>query len=125
MSIYSVNVDLSNPVVDLDHLELLVGPDFEESEALLDDLISLFEEENEPHLNLLENACEISDVDATIKHVHFIAGSSGNMGLARLSKYCRAVERSVRDQTESPSPEHSSVVRELYQSSIAAFKEIR
>lgn len=125
MSTCSVTVDSAHPLVDRSHLELLVGSNFEESRELLDDLISLFEEENGPHLQELRQTCESNDLDQTIRHIHFIAGSSGNMGLARLSKYCRALESAARDFSECPNAEQFEQVSELYTASIAAYNDVR
>ncbi|MGB0372208.1 MAG: Hpt domain-containing protein [Opitutales bacterium] len=124
MSTCGVSVDSSTPIIDRNHLELLVGSNFEESKELLDDLIALYEEENLPHLQDLEEACKTGDTDAATRHTHFIAGSSGNMGLARLSTYCRAVESAIRDNIEPPSLAHHQTIKELYSTSVESFKTL-
>lgn len=80
----SIHTDTSLPLIDKDHLELIVGPDIEGAKELLEDLVALYTEENEPHLEELGESIAGNDTEACIKHSHFIAGSSGNMGLSRL-----------------------------------------
>lgn len=113
--------DASIDLIDQEHLTMLVGPEPAEAGDLLDDLIALFREENEPHFDDLSQACTDSDTEAATKHIHFIAGSSGNMGLARLSTYCRAAESSLREGSTSACPELYTSIQGLYQSSIEAF----
>ena len=123
MSTHSISANDSIDLIDTNHLQLLVGPDLRAAKDLLDDLALLYIEENGPQIEQLRKTCEASDTEGTINHVHFIGGSSGNMGLMRLSRYCRDVESSLRDHKDAPSTAIFETIDQLYQCSIEAFKE--
>ena len=125
MSICNASVDESLAIVDHSHLELLVGPDLQASRDLLDELISLYEGENEPQLEDFKKALTSGDVEAATKHIHFVAGSSGNMGLARLSSFCRTLEKLLKDEPISGGTDTIvETLEELYKTSVQAFRAL-
>ena len=93
--------DSNIPFIDDSQLTPIVGDDLDSAGPLLIELISLFEEENHPKLAEIREACGKRDLPALARHIHFVAGSSGNMGLQRLSMLCRSIEKRCHkgDQT--------------------------
>ena len=124
MGICSIHTDTSLPLIDQEHIELIVGPDLEGAKDLLEDLIALYTEENEPHLDDLSQVIADNDIEACIKHIHFVAGSSGNMGLSRLCRLCRSLETALRDNSLTPGSEIHTAIQELYTTSVAEFRKL-
>ena len=66
-------------------------PDF------LNDLLSTFLIEAKPAVERLCSACESHDDDEILRLVHFLAGSSANLGLMRFPEICRKIETSINE----------------------------
>ena len=94
--IANVEYDTSLPLMDREQIDmLLMADDGDESNSLAAELFQIYEAESSEKLNDLERICEARDGAALRKLVHFIAGSAGNLGLARLSAFYRAIERAI------------------------------
>jgi HPt (histidine-containing phosphotransfer) domain-containing protein len=91
-----VHYDSDTPIID--HLQfnmLFKGDDGTLELALATDLVELFQTECGQKLDTLHAACAQDDARALRHIVHFIAGSAGNLGLARLHAFYRAIERAI------------------------------
>ncbi|HKK18155.1 MAG TPA: Hpt domain-containing protein [Opitutales bacterium] len=98
--IKNVHYDDSLPLMDREQIDmLLMADDEEESDALVRELFALFDTESSAKLDELDRICRERDAEGLRKLVHFIAGSAGNLGLARLSAFYRGIERAI-DQGE-------------------------
>lgn len=94
--IENVRYDTSAPVMDREQIDmLLMSEDEEESNSLARELFTLYETESSKKLTELDQICRERDSDELRKLVHFIAGSAGNLGLARLSAFYRGIERAI------------------------------
>lgn len=94
--IKNVRYDTSAPVMDREQTDmLLISEDEEESDSLAHELFALYETETSQRLAGLFQICCERDSDELRKLVHFIAGSAGNLGLARLSAFCRGIEHAI------------------------------
>lgn len=85
------------PIIDREHLELIGvigdGADYE----MLRELLQLFEEENTPCLDALREESRSGDLEGCRRRLHFMCGSSANLGLKRLSLTCRKYEQAVKE----------------------------
>lgn len=94
--IENVHYDTSAPLMDREQIDmLLMADDEEESHSLAKELFTLYETESREKLTELEQICRERDSDGLRKLVHFIAGSAGNLGLARLSVFYRGIEHAI------------------------------
>lgn len=96
--IENVIYDRSAPLVDREHLDMLFTLDEDEnSSAFAQELLALYRTEALEKLAGLERICRDRDAVALKKLVHFIAGSAGNLGLIRVSVFCRGIEEAIRE----------------------------
>jgi HPt (histidine-containing phosphotransfer) domain-containing protein len=94
--IKSVVYDESQPVMDREQIDMLLMADEEDgASSLAAELFELYESESREKLESLAETCDAGDADGLRKIVHFIAGSAGNLGLARLSVFLRGVECAI------------------------------
>lgn len=96
--IENVIYDSDAPLVDREQLDMLLMLDEDDnSSALVKELYVLYRTEAIEKLVELERICRECDAAALKKLVHFIAGSAGNLGLIRISVFCRGIEQAIRD----------------------------
>lgn len=96
--IENVIYDRDAPLVDREQLEMLFMLDEDDnSNALARELYALYRTEAVEKLAGLERICRERDAAALKNVVHFIAGSAGNLGLMRVSTFCRGIEAAIRD----------------------------
>ena len=85
------------PIIDREHLELIGvigdGADHE----MLRELLQLFEEENTSCLSALHEDSRSGNLEGCLRRLHFMCGSSANLGLKRLSLTCRKYEQAVKE----------------------------
>lgn len=86
--------DLLTPL-DEDQVNMLLSADEDNSTAFLQDLIHIFMQDNQPRLQALAEACAKQDLEALRQHAHFIAGSTANLGILRVSQLCHQVEHAI------------------------------
>lgn len=122
-SISSVVFDRDCPLMDREQLDmLLMLSDDEDSTAIVRELFDLFYSESTAKLKGLNQICMANALEDLRKLVHFIAGSAGNLGLARLSEYYRAIERSIDDGSLTDISDAASPIRDKFENSSAAFR---
>lgn len=94
-----VDFDQSIPVMDREQIDMLLmvgeGDGDDDSTALVRELFDLFQEESADKLKSLDAVCAANDTEALRRIVHFVAGSAGNLGLARLSGFYRSIEQAI------------------------------
>lgn len=87
------DMDPNVPYLDQEQLELLTMAAGDAGFEFFDDLISTFQKECSPRIEALQKECNEKNLSEIRRNVHFIAGSSANIGLGRLSKLCRNIEK--------------------------------
>jgi HPt (histidine-containing phosphotransfer) domain-containing protein len=92
-----VDYDQTTPVMDREQIDMLlmVDDNEEDSTALVRELFDLFQGESAEKLESLDEVCAANDGDELRQLVHFVAGSAGNLGIARLSVFYRGVEQAI------------------------------
>ncbi|HAQ57455.1 MAG TPA: hypothetical protein DEA16_03045 [Opitutae bacterium] len=95
--ISGVNYDQSIPVMDREQIDMLLMIDAgdDDSATLVQELFELFKSESSDKFKKLDVVCAANDIQALRKIVHFVAGSAGNIGLARLSGFYREIEKAI------------------------------
>ncbi|MDQ8193092.1 Hpt domain-containing protein [Coraliomargarita sp. SDUM461004] len=94
-----VNYDKNSQVLDREQVDMLFMCDEgEEDQELARELFGLFVSESEAKLAALSQVCAQGDRAHLSNIVHFIAGSAGNLGLARLAAFYRGVEHAIDDE---------------------------
>lgn len=117
----SLALDDNLPVVDVDQVSFLV-PTSADEDNMLADLLGIFASESEPRLKQIRLSCETRDNEALKKLVHFIAGSSANLGALRLSTLCRQVEASLNEGVFSGYAELPQALEHAYQEGLDALR---
>ena len=116
-NIPGVEFDPSIPVMDREQIDMLLmvgeGDGDEDSTALVRELFDLFQGEGVGKLKSLDAICAANDTDELRRMVHFVAGSAGNLGLARLSGFYRGIERAIdegqlTDLSQCAAPIHTA-----------------
>jgi len=77
---------------------LLMSDEGDPDTSLARELFDLFASESATKLEALPEVCAQGDVQQLRNIVHFIAGSAGNLGLARLAAFYRAIECAIDQQ---------------------------
>lgn len=101
---------------------LLMLEDGEDSTALVRELFDLFEGESREKLEALDHVCQTNDVVELRQIVHFIAGSAGNLGMARLAVYYRAIENAIDAGELTLLDAGADQIRAEFETASAAFK---
>ena len=107
------------PILDAEQVAMLR----EAGEGLLEDLIATFDEECEPRLDDVTQACGAQDAVALRESIHFIAGSAANIGLLRLAELCRNIEFQIKENRFGAYTETSDTVRTEYAHGLAELAE--
>lgn len=119
----SVTFDRDMPIIDREQIDmLLMVQDDEDTTDLVRELIELFETESRAKLIELDKVCMIDAVVDLRKMVHFVAGSAGNLGLARLAAFYRAVEQAIDSGQLIELCDAAQPIRDEFESAIAAFR---
>ena len=90
---YQVPSDV--PILDKEQIDMLVEAGDSSSPAFLQDLLDTFESEFLNRSEAIRHCCATGDIVQLRHHVHFIAGSSSNIGFLRLSILCRNLEKAI------------------------------
>jgi HPt (histidine-containing phosphotransfer) domain-containing protein len=91
-------LDPALPMVDSARLgELVQMATPEESHGLLRELLAMYRAEAVPHLARLTAAWQAGDTKEARREAHYLAGSSANLGLARLASGLRELETQAQD----------------------------
>lgn len=123
-NIPGVDFDHTLPVMDREQIDMLMMVDDDEDPtALVRELFELFQQESTEKLNTLEAACAANNAQDLRKIVHFIAGSAGNLGLARLCGFYRGVEQGI-ETGRLPELSHCAApIRDAFDGACAAFRD--
>ena len=118
-------LQLPQDMTALDHeqIEVLSSMNDDGDDSILTELVTLFVKENEPRFKDIEQCCQKKDAAELRKHVHFIAGSTANIGLQRVSTLCRQVERAILDQSFEAFSDLPSALNKEYQDALSAVKK--
>ncbi len=120
----NVTYDASLPAMDREQIDmLLMADDGGETNALAKELFELYETESREKLEGLEEACERADGLALRRIVHFIAGSAGNLGLARLSSFYRNIESAIDAGKFRDFERAAPYIRREFEKSCRLFRE--
>lgn len=121
--IKNVQYDENLPVMDREQIEmLLMSGEDEDDTSLVRELFELFEAESIAKLETLAEVCEQGDTQALANMVHFVAGSAGNLGLARLGEFYRAIERAIDQKALTDLSDCARPVRAEFERSRDAFR---
>lgn len=91
-----VHYDENCPIMDREQIDMLImGDEGDTDTALARELFELFANESASKLDNLAEVCARGDLLQLRSIVHFIAGSAGNLGLARLAAFYRAIEQAI------------------------------
>lgn len=121
--ITSVAYDPNTPAMDREQIDmLLMVEDGEDATSLVRELFDLFEGESREKLLGLDPVCESNDLAELRKIVHFVAGSAGNLGLARLSAFYRAIERAIDVGTLNQIADCAPPIRAEFEAACVAFR---
>ncbi len=91
-----VHYDESLPLMDREQIDMLImGDEGDEDMTLASELFDLFACESAAKLEALPEVCAAGDGPQLRNIVHFVAGSAGNLGLARLAAFYRAIEYAI------------------------------
>ena len=91
-----VDYDSESPIMDRELIDMLLMDDGDGTDlTLARELFDLFATESARKLDALPAVCAESDTQKLREIVHFIAGSAGNLGLARLAAFYRGIERAI------------------------------
>jgi HPt (histidine-containing phosphotransfer) domain-containing protein len=95
-TIENVHYDINSPIMDREQIDmLLMSDDGDPQTSLARELFHLFVNESSAKLEPLPEVCATGDLLQLRNMVHFVAGSAGNLGLARLAAFYRAIERAI------------------------------
>ncbi|MGZ0654066.1 Hpt domain-containing protein [Coraliomargarita sp. W4R53] len=91
-----VEYDENCLIMDREQIDMLImGDEGDEDTTLARELFDLFSTESEAKLEELPEVCAQGNSLQLRNIVHFIAGSAGNLGLARLAAFYRAIEHAI------------------------------
>lgn len=106
------------PCLDTEQIELLSAAAGDSAAEFYDEIIETFKSECDPRLDALVDACAAKNLNDIKRHIHFIAGSSANIGLGRLSKLCRNIEKQCDDGVFTEYDACTTVVKQEMQTAI-------
>ncbi|MFP4069569.1 MAG: Hpt domain-containing protein [Verrucomicrobiota bacterium] len=119
-----IEMEASLPVMDREQIDMLLMVDEgEDPTSLVRELFELFESEGNEKLEGLSAACSANDVRAVRNIIHFVAGSAGNLGLARLNCLYRAVEHAIDEGRLTDVRRCEAPIRSAFEDACAAFRK--
>lgn len=66
-------------------------------EGFLEDLVDEYSGEVDQRIERISESCRKGDLEALRIDIHYIAGSSANIGLLRLAELCRNIEMQIKE----------------------------
>jgi HPt (histidine-containing phosphotransfer) domain-containing protein len=118
------SIDLSSPLLDSEQVQMLISSGGDEAVDLISEILELFREESEANLSALEYRRKEGDLSEMGRAAHALAGSSANIGAARLWQSAKSLEQSAKEGS-LPEAEEIEDLKSLYEETIAVFKRIR
>ncbi len=121
--ISGVDFDQSISVMDREQIDMLlmIDDDDDDSTSLVRELFELFQRESSEKFKSLDAVCEANDIEALRKIAHFVAGSAGNLGLARLSGFYRGIEQAIDNGTLTDLAQCAAPIRTAFREACEAF----
>ena len=119
----SLALDANLPVIDTDQVSLL-APSPGDDDNMFQELLGIFASESEPRLKQIKCSCESQNAGELSKLVHFIAGSSANLGALRLSTLCRQVETALGRNEFSGYDALPEILEREYQEGLGALNKV-
>jgi HPt (histidine-containing phosphotransfer) domain-containing protein len=125
--IADVHYDGSLPVMDREQIDMLLLSDegdagSDSDTSLACELYQLFEAEGSTKLGQLSAVCARGETTALRDIVHFIAGSAGNLGLARLCAFYRAIECAIEEKSLTDISACEAPIRREFEYAREAFR---
>jgi len=122
-SLENVEYDTHAPVMDREQIDMLIMSDAGDADtSLAKELFELFASESSGKLDGLAEICASGDLRAFRDVIHFVAGSAGNLGLARLAAFYRGIECAVDEGCLKDITGVEDVVRGEFEIALEAFK---
>ncbi len=110
--------------MDRDHIDMILMVDEgEDPNSLIVELFDLFTGESSRKLQTLDAVCEVNDVLELRDMLHFVAGSAGNLGLARLCAFYRGIEQAIEEEELTRVSGCASLIRAEYELACEAFRQ--
>ncbi|MGB0334020.1 MAG: Hpt domain-containing protein [Opitutales bacterium] len=123
--IEKVEYDLSAPVMDREQIDRLITVDGGDADVTLArELFELFSTESAAKLESMDEICATGDVKRLRDVVHFVAGSAGNLGLARLAAFYCGVENAIDRGALVDVSSCQAVIRGEFEAACEAFRSV-
>lgn len=117
----NVHYDEQALVMDREQIDMLIMSD--EGDALLArELFELFATESAAKLDDLPEICGDGDLGRLRDLVHFVAGSAGNLGMARLGLFYRGIEQAIDQNALTDISGIDGVIRQEFEVAREAFR---
>ncbi len=117
------SIDLTSPLLDAEQVKMLISSGGEEPAELIAEILGLFNEESQANLAALETGRNEGDASAVCKAAHALAGSSANIGAAKLWQAAKAVEQSAGNG-KIPEEAVLTNLRNLLEQSLLEFRRV-
>lgn len=118
-----VHYDTESPVMDREQIDMLLMSDEDDADtSLARELFELFVTESTEKLEALPEVCARGDTRKLRDIVHFIAGSAGNLGLARLAAFYRGIERAIDENALTDISGCEQPIRQEFEYAREAFR---
>lgn len=119
-----VHYDENCSIMDREQIDMLImGDEGDEDTTLARELFDLFANESAAKLEALPEVCAQGDVLQLRNIVHFIAGSAGNLGLARLASLYRGIEQAIDEKQLTDISQIETPIRREFELARDAFRE--
>ena len=120
-----LEVDLSIPFIDRNQFDMVfeAGGGGDSGRAMLQELFELFKQVCLERLESLEAVCRDKDLGELRLMIHYVSGSAGNLGMARLHNFCATIEAAIHEQQFDPPPECAKIIRAAFESTCTAFEQ--
>ena len=119
----NVHYDEQASVMDREQIDMLImGDEGDADSTLVRGLFELFSDESVAKLDGLTEICASGNLLELRNTVHFVAGSAGNLGLARLAAFYRGIEIAIDQGALTDISGIESVVRQEFEVAREAFR---
>lgn len=119
----NVQYDEHALVMDREQIDMLImGDEGDADTSLARELFELFATESAAKLDGLPEICASGDLGKLRDSVHFVAGSAGNLGLARLALFYCGIEQAIDQGTLTDISGIEGVIRQEFEVACEAFR---
>jgi len=112
------------PVTDAEQVELLSMAAADVGAEFWQDLIHTYETEVAPRFCEVRSAAQEKDALGMRRIIHFVAGSSANMGLLRMAVLCRNIEREIDQGTFREFDAVMPLLQKEYEEALAEVRKL-